>query len=182
VTQPHPTSPDALRYPLGRFSRPASLTAEERDTALRTLEHLPGELRRTMAGLSDEQIDTPYREGGWSLRQVVHHVADSHLNAYARVRLALTEDWPAVTRYSESAWAELPDARTAPVEPSLQMIDAVHTRWTALLRALPQEAWSRGYRHPESGEQTVAQVVALYAWHGRHHLAHATGLRERRGW
>ncbi len=169
---------DVLRYPVGRFSRPAQLSDDERARALDILERLPEDLRAAVAELSDAELDTPYREGGWTLRQVVHHVADSHLNAYARMRLALTEDWPMIKPYEEAAWAELEDARTMPVSVSLGLLDALHARWLRLLRAVPAEAWQgRGYRHPETGEQTLGQVLALYAWHSRHHVGHIKGAQ-----
>jgi uncharacterized damage-inducible protein DinB len=172
-----------LRHPIGKFVRPSVLTLQERDGALQRITELPKELRAAVAGLSESQLDTPYREGGWTVRQTVHHVADSHLQATARVRLALTEDWPAITPYKENLWAELNDARTQPVEVSLQLLDSLHARWVTLLRSLDESGWSkRGYKHPESGNQTVEQVAALYAWHGRHHTAHITSLRERMGW
>lgn len=172
-----------LRYPIGKFVRPANLTQQEREEVMQRIADLPAKLRHAVSGLSESQLDTPYREGGWSVRQTVHHVADSHMQATARVRLALTEDWPAITPYKENLWAELADARTQPVEVSLQLLDALHARWVAVLRSLDETGWSkRGYKHPESGKQTVEQVAALYAWHGRHHTAHITSLRERMGW
>ena len=172
-----------LRHPIGKFVRPATLTQQEREEAIQNIAQLPKKLRAAVAGLSESQLDTPYREGGWTVRQTVHHVADSHMQATARVRLALTEDWPAITPYKENVWAELEDARTLPVEVSLQLLDSLHTRWVTLLRSLDESAWSkRGYKHPESGNQTIEQVAALYAWHGRHHTAHITSLRERMGW
>ena len=129
------------------------------------------------------QLDTPYRDGGWTVRQTIHHVADSHMQATARMRLALTEDWPKITPYQENLWAELPDVPVEPVETSLQLLAALHARWTTLLQSLPDADWSgRGYSHPESGKLAIEQIVALYAWHGRHHTAHITALRERMGW
>lgn len=172
-----------LRNPIGKFVRPATLTPQEREEAIQKIAELPKKLRSAVDGLSESQIDAPYRDGGWTVRQTIHHVADSHMQAIARMRLALTEDWPAITPYQENVWAELEDARTLPVEVSLQLLDSLHTRWVTLLRSLDDSSWSkRGYRHPESGNQTVEQVAALYAWHGRHHTAHITSLRERMGW
>ncbi len=171
------------RYPIGKFVRSASLTQAEREEALKTIAELPEKIRNAVRGLSETQLNTPYREGGWTVRQTVHHVADSHMQASGRVRMALTEDWPTITPYSESLWAELSDARTQPVETSLQLLDALHARWVAALRSLDDAGWTqRGYKHPESGAQNLEQVTAMYAWHGRHHTAQITALRERMGW
>ncbi|MGI8770386.1 MAG: YfiT family bacillithiol transferase [Acidobacteriaceae bacterium] len=161
------------RYPVGRFERPARLTHEQRSAMITTLEGLPAGLRALTGGLSDAQLERHYRPGGWTVRQLVHHVADSHLNAYARMRLALTEASPAIKPYDESKWAELEDARTLPVAPSLALLEALHQRWVVLLRSLDDRQWMRTYRHPEMGEQTMEQVLALYDWHSRHHLGHA---------
>lgn len=169
------------RYPVGRFSR-AAANVSDHGSAIATLAALPETLRLAVEGLSDAQLDTPYREGGWTVRQLVHHIADSHMNAYVRIRLALTEDWPGIKPYDEKAWAELPDARTAPVPVSLDLIDGLHARWAALLRTLSGEQWERGYVHPQNGRQTIAEAAALYAWHSRHHVAHITELRKRRNW
>ena len=139
-------------------------------------------LRQAVAGLNDEQIDTPYREGGWTVRQVVHHVADSHMNAYVRARLTLTEDRPLVQPYDEKVWAVLHDARTAPIEPSLALIEGLHARFVALLRSLSPSDFTRTFRHPETGEWSLERLVAFYAWHGKHHTAHIRSLRERMGW
>lgn len=158
------------------------LTAQDRAASLQTLYLLPKRLRAAVDDLSAEQLDTPYREGGWTVRQLVHHLADSHLNAYARVRLALTEDWPAITPYNEALWAELSDARTGPIAPSLELLTSLHTRWVALLTSLPEEDWQRGYVHPKGGRQTLEHVLAVYDWHSRHHLAHITSLRARMHW
>ncbi len=173
---------DELRFPIGRFKRREALTPQDRSAALQTLSQLPDSLREAIEDLSDEQLDTPYREGGWTVRQLVHHLADSHLNSYARMRLALTEDWPAITPYKESLWAELPDARRGPIAPSLDLLRGLHTRWVALLASLDEPAWKRGYVHPENGRQTLEQGLALYDWHSRHHLAHVTALRTRMLW
>jgi uncharacterized damage-inducible protein DinB len=173
---------DAQRYPIGKFSRPSALSPQDHKAAIATLAALPENLRSAVSGLSPQQLDTPYREGGWTVRQLVHHVADSHLNAYARIRLALTEDWPTIKPYDQNLWAELPDARTAPVEVSLELLDALHRRLTLLLSSLTEAEWQRGYVHPEGGRQTVTQVLALYDWHSRHHVAHVTELRKRMRW
>jgi hypothetical protein len=143
---------------------------------------LPENLRSAVSDLTEVQIDTPYREGGWTVRQLVHHVADSHMNAYVRTRLALTEDWPTIKPYDQKLWAELTDARTLPLEVSLELLESVHSRWVALLETLSDEQWQRGYKHPESGMEKLYQVVAVYDWHSRHHVAHVTALRKSRGW
>ncbi len=170
------------RYPIGNFVRPAVIDAEHLDGAIAILAALPENLRSAVNGLTDFQIDTPYREGGWTVRQLVHHVADSHMNAYVRTRLALTEDWPTIKPYEEKLWAELADARTLPVEVSLELLEPLHRRWVALLESLTAEQWKRGYNHPESGRQDLAQVISMYAWHSRHHAAHITALRKSKGW
>jgi len=172
---------DDLRYPIGRFSAPASSLPGDRAAHIQTLRELPERLRAAVSGLSDSQLDTPYREGGWKVRQVVHHVPDSHINCYVRFKLALTEDWPTIKPYDEGAWANLPDSRL-PVEVSLQLIAALHGRWVALLEALSEDDFQKGYVHPEMGRQNLAQVLALYDWHSRHHTAHITSLRARQGW
>ena len=174
-------TPD-LRYPLGKFKFPDSVSPTERANFVHQITEAPALLRAAVAGLRDEQLDTPYRPDGWTVRQVVHHVPDSHLNSYIRYRLALTEDEPTIKAYDESRWAELPDARTAPVELSLTLLESVHRRWVALLGALTEQDWKRSFRHPQLGLLTLEKNAALYAWHGRHHVAHVTGLRERMGW
>ena len=171
-----------LRYPVGRLAIPASSSAADRATHIETLRQLPERLRQAVAGLDDSQLDTPYREGGWTVRQVVHHVADSHANAYVRVKLALTEDWPTIKPYDEAAWAELADARSLPVDVSHDLIAALHTRWISLWASLEEKDFERGYVHPASGRQNLAQVLATYEWHSRHHTAHITSLRQRMGW
>lgn len=175
------TTPDDLRYPVGRFDGRSAATAEARAAAIAELRALPGSLRAAVAGLSDAQLDTPYREGGWTVRQVVHHVADSHMNAFIRFKLALTEDWPTIKPYDEAAWARLPDS-ALPLEPSLALIGALHTRWVALVEPLAESDFARGYTHPENGRQSLATALAIYAWHSRHHTAHITALRTRMGW
>lgn len=172
-----------LRYPIGKFVRPESLTVPQRAEAIATLAAFPKTLQDAVTGLNDSQLDTPYRDGGWTPRQVVHHVADSHTQATSRIRKALTEDWPTIQPYEEAEWAKLEDARTMPVETSLAILTGLHARWVVLLRSLNEEQWTRrGYKHPQSGAQTLEQVLALYAWHSRHHTAHITGLRQRMGW
>ncbi len=169
------------RYPIGKFQRPHSIAAADRADAIAVLAELPVQLRSAVGGLSDRQLDTPYRDGGWSVRQVVHHLADSHMNALVRVKLALTEDWPTVKPYDEAAWATLADT-TMPIDCSLDLVESLQTRWVKLLQSLDEPQWKRGFDHPESGRQTIEQVTALYAWHSRHHTAHITRLRERKGW
>jgi hypothetical protein len=171
-----------LRYPVGKFSPPATLTPEARTTAVEVIAQAPARLRASVAGLTNEQLDEPYRPGGWTVRQVVHHVADSHLNAYVRLRLALTEQRPTIRPYDESLWAELADARSLPVEVSLSLLESLHSRWVSLLKSLPPDAFERPYVHPETGEHTLNYLVAMYAWHSRHHVAHVTSLRQRMGW
>jgi hypothetical protein len=174
---------ERLRYPLGRFAYQGPQTAEQRRDCIARIEAAPAAIRRAVDGLDEPQLDTPYREGGWTVRQVVHHVPDSHLNAYTRFRLALTEATPTIRPYQEHLWAELPDARKAPIELSLALLDALHRRWVLLLRSLGPAEWSLRYLHPEHGrEWTLDEVLAMYAWHGEHHTAHITRLRERMGW
>ncbi len=170
------------RYPIGKFRRPTQVDAEQREQHLATLAGLPQALRAAVAGLNDAQLDTPYRDGGWTVRQVVHHVADSHMNMSTRVRLALTEEWPVIKPYDEAAWARLEDARLLPVEWSLTILDGLHERLVVLLRGLAEDQWQRGYAHPENGRTTLEQAAALYDWHSRHHVAHITALRQRMGW
>lgn len=175
-------SDDDLRYPVGRFEPPAHVTPEERKRYIARLELLPSELRTAVAGLSDTRLNTAYRPDGWTLRQVVHHVADSHLNGYVRFRWALTEDEPDIKTYDQEKWAELGDARQMSIVPSLALLDALHMRWVRLCRSLSDDAWHRAFVHPKSGRMTLLDALALYAWHGRHHTAHITTLREREGW
>jgi uncharacterized damage-inducible protein DinB len=171
-----------LSYPIGRFDFQQAVAPELRQHLIAEIEAAPACLRAAVKGLSEEQLDTPYRPGGWTVRQVVHHVPDSHLNSYTRFRLALTEDEPPVKGYDEKLWAELPDARSAPVEISLALLDALHVRWVALLKSMTDADFHRSFRHSELGLVRLDTILALYAWHGRHHVAHITGLRERIGW
>ena len=175
-------SDEALRYPIGKFQRPGAVSQAERDRYLNDIEEAPRRLRAAVAGLTAEQMDTRYREGGWTVRQVAHHLPDSHLNAYARMKLALTEDTPTIKPYDEARWAELSDSRTTPVETSLAMMEALHERWGHLLRGMRESDFGRTVMHPEMGALTVDDLLALYAWHGRHHVAQITGLRHRRAW
>jgi uncharacterized damage-inducible protein DinB len=163
---------DDLRFPIGRFALPGTLTDSDRAAAMIAIESTPANVRAAIAHLSDAQLDTPYRPVGWTLRQVVHHLPDSHLNAYVRFKLALTEDVPPVKPYREAAWAALPDSRTTPVETSLRMLDALHERWLHVLRAMSPGDFARKVNHPENGEMSLDTLLALYAWHGAHHTAH----------
>lgn len=174
---------EELRYPIGRFAYAGPQTTARRDDCIARIEAAPAALRRAVEGLDQRQLDTPYREGGWTLRQVVHHVPDSHLNAYTRCRLALTESTPTIRPYHEDRWATLADARGAPIEISLALLEALHRRWTILLRSLGPAEWDRRFLHPEQGREfALDELLALYAWHGEHHTAHITGLRARMGW
>jgi len=170
-----------LRYPVGRFSAPAVSDAGVRAAQIETLRLLPVRLRAAVAGLSEPQLDTPYRDGGWTVRQVVHHIADSHANSYVRFKLALTEDSPTIKPYDEGAWARLPDSRQ-PIEPSLVWITGLHQRFAGLLESMSEEDFQRGFIHPERGRMNLATNLAIYEWHSRHHTAHITSLRARKGW
>jgi hypothetical protein len=172
-----------LRYPVGRFHLDGEVTDERRAGWIAEIASLPGRMRAAVAGLTPEQLDTPYRPGGWTVRQVVHHVPDSHLNAYVRCKLALTEDRPTIKPYDEARWAELADARETPIEVSLMLLELLHERWVRLLRSLGPTELARSFVHPEHGRTlTLDWVLAQYAWHGRHHVGHITSLRERQGW
>ena len=175
------TELDDLRYPIGRLSAQAGGTAATRSAHIQALRLLPGQLRAAVSGLSDAQLNTPYREGGWTVRQTVHHLADSHANSFIRFKLALTEDWPTIKPYDEAAWARLADSDT-PIEGSLTFIDALHQRWVALLESMTEQDFQKGFVHPVNGRQNLERALAIYEWHGRHHTAHITGLRTRNGW
>lgn len=171
-----------LSYPIGKFKWEGDATDEKRQQFIDEIASTPSRLRAAVEGLSQEQIDTPYRPGGWTVRQVAHHLADSHLNSYIRFRLALTEHEPTVKPYDENQWAELSDARTAPVELSLALLESLHERWVLLLRSLKAEDFERAFRHPDLGLMSLDKNLGLYSWHGSHHIAHITALRERQGW
>jgi uncharacterized damage-inducible protein DinB len=171
-----------LRYPIGEFVWPAASDAARRAEYIGAIEQLPARLREAVSGLTDAQLDTPYRLGGWTVRQVVHHVADSHINAYVRFRFTLTEDLPALKGYNEALWAEIADARSGPVEVSLTLLDSLHRRWVMMLRSLTAVQFERAFHHSELGQVTLDRNLALYAWHGAHHTAHVASLRERMGW
>jgi hypothetical protein len=170
------------RYPIGTYVPPEQVTPELRLQAIDTIAEAPAKLRAAVQGLTEMQLDTPYREGGWTVRQVAHHVPDSHMNAYVRCRLALTEEEPTIKTYQEGRWAELIDAKSAPVEISLALMEPLHDRWVRLLRSLRAEDFTRKFRHPQHSLQTLDWMVFLYAWHGQHHTAHITELRRQKGW
>jgi DinB superfamily len=170
------------RYPIGKFEMPKEITSALRQTAIAEIADTPAKMRAAAKGLTDAQLETPYRDGGWTVRQVVHHVPDSHINAYIRVRFALTETEPTIKPYEENVWANLDDAKNAPVEVSLNLLDALHDRWARLLRSLKPEQYARTLIHPEHGVRTVDWLLFLYAWHGRHHTAHITELRKQKSW
>jgi hypothetical protein len=171
-----------LRYPIGKFEWPASVSPADLRRAIDDIAALPAQLRQSVEGLDDAKLDTPYRPDGWTVRQLVHHVADSHMNSYVRFRLAVTENEPTIKPYDEKAWAKLADSVTGPVGLSLDLVDAMHRRWVLLLESFGPSEWSRSFRHPERGPMRVDVTAALYAWHGRHHVAHVTALRHREGW
>jgi len=173
---------NGLRYPIGKFQWEDGLSDARRHEMIDQIAEAPAKLRAAVAGLTEQQLDTPYRDGGWTVRQVVHHLPDSHLHAYVRFKLALTEDQPTVKTYDEKRWAELVDAKTAPVETSLTLLESLHRRWVMLLKSLRTEDFKRKLQHPELGELTLEGYLGTYAWHGRHHVAHITGLRERMAW
>ncbi|MBI2685938.1 MAG: putative metal-dependent hydrolase [Acidobacteria bacterium] len=170
------------RYPIGKFQYDGPLTPEQRSTMIEAIENTPVELRKSIRGLVDEQLATPYRDGGWTVRQLIHHVADSHINAYCRFRLALTEDNPTIKPYEEQLWAELSDGAKAPIGLSLAILDALHVRWSMLLRSLTPEEFARPVTHPASGQHSIDWLLAVYSWHGAHHTAHVTELRKAKGW
>ena len=171
-----------LQYPIGRFSFHGTATDDQVQQAIGEIAEAPAKLRAAVEGLTPEQLNTPYRPGGWIVRQIVHHLPDSHLNSYCRFKLALTEDKPVIRAYHEDRWAELEEARTAPVEVSLALLESLHRRWVLMLNSLASSDFQRTFRHPDIGVVSLAQNVCLYAWHGRHHTAHITSLREREGW
>lgn len=174
--------PADLRFPIGKLSFDASISRSDYPKLIAQIAETPGALRSAVAGMSRDQLETRYRPGGWTVKQVVHHLPDSHLNAYTRFKLALTEDEPAVKAYDEAKWAELPDSQRVPIEVSLDLLASLHLRWVVLLRGMDGADFQRGLKHPVRGLMTLAQLLALYAWHGRHHVAHITALREREGW
>ncbi len=177
------TNTEDLRYPVGTYSPQTKVTPEELKRFIETFESFPLSLRRAVENLSEEQLDTPYREGGWTVRQVVHHVVDSHMNGYVRMKLALTEDIPTIKPYLEARWAELDDYKTTPIGLSLDLLELLHRRWAIVMRSLTAEQLKRKFHHPDSGEDsTLDNHIGLYAWHSGHHLAHVTNLLKRKGW
>ncbi|MBM4194240.1 MAG: putative metal-dependent hydrolase [Gemmatimonadetes bacterium] len=179
MTTPAATDP---RFPVGKFAPPAAYDDAFRAAAIATLVALPANLRTALSGLTDAQLATPYRDGGWTVRQVVHHLADSHVNSYIRLRFALTTERPTIMPYPEEVWAELPDAKNGPIDTSLNILDGLHARWTMLLKSLKPAEFGRVWVHPDHGERTVDWMTALYSWHSRHHTAHVTELRRAKGW
>lgn len=171
-----------LRYPVGTFSFEGTLSNEKRQAMIDQIAETPQRMRSAVNGLTEEQLNTPYRPDGWTVRQVVHHVPDSHLNSYVRFKLALTQEHPTIIAYDENVWANLEDARNAPIDVSLDLLESLHRRWVLFLRSLKGEDFLRTFNHPEIGTVSVDKNIALYAWHGRHHVAHITALRERNGW
>jgi hypothetical protein len=170
------------RYPIGKFHYDGPPTPAQKQDFMDDIAQTPANLRAAIKGFSDAQLGTPYREGGWTVRQVVHHLPDSHMNSYVRFKLALTEDEPTIKPYAEDRWAELADTRATPVEVSLTLLDSLHDRWVRLLRSMTPEDWKRTFRHPELGPMALEKTLAIYAWHGRHHVAHITELRKRMSW
>lgn len=170
------------RYPIGPFRPDSNPTSESRRRHIQQIQELPSRFRQAVAGLSSQQLDTPYREGGWTVRQVIHHVPDSHINAYIRCKLALTEDKPTIKPYDEGAWAKMKDVELTPIDVSLGILETIHARWLTILRTLQPEEFARQFTHPEAGLKDVDWLVALYSWHGNHHLAHITSLKERMNW
>jgi hypothetical protein len=171
-----------IRYPVGRFTWSGFNTPDQRAAAIDDIAAAPVKMRSAVEGLTEAQLDTPYREGGWTVRQVVHHVPDSHMNSYIRFKFALTEHEPTIKPYDEAVWANLIDAKTAAIAPSLSLLEGLHHRWALLLRSLSDDDVKRKFNHPELGIVTLDQYIALYAWHSKHHVAHITSLREREGW
>ena len=170
------------QYPIGKFQAPANISDQERQAFIQQIAEAPAALWSAAEGLSEQQIDTPYREGGWTVRQVVHHLADSHMNAFVRFKLAMTEQQPTVKTYDQERWAQLADAKAVPIVVSLNLFDSVHKRFVTLLRSMSPADFARTMNHPEQGIVNLDRYLALYAWHGRHHVAHITSLRERKGW
>jgi hypothetical protein len=171
-----------LRFPIGEFKRVANTTEEQRRQFIEAIADAPTHLAAAVEGLGSQQLDTPYRPGGWTVRQLVHHIPDSHMNMYVRFKLALTEDEPVIKPYNEALWAELADSKQTPTDVSLMLLETLHTRWVVLMQSLAPSDWKRKFHHPERGTLALDDTLALYAWHGRHHVAHITSLRERNGW
>ena len=170
------------RYPIGKFDRNINVTKEMRSDCIKTIETLPSQLRTEVENLSEQQLDTPYRDGGWTIRQVIHHLPDSHINSYVRFKLALTEDNPRIKTYEEHLWAELPDTFKSPIDVSLNLLESLHTRWAILLRSLTDEQLEKTFQHPEWGDINLDKTLALYTWHSKHHLVHISELKKKMGW
>jgi DinB superfamily len=170
-----------LRYPVGERPQQISYSSQEREVLIQTIEDAPENLARAVADFSISQLDTPYREGGWTVCEVVHHMADSHINGFVRMKLALTEDTPTISTYERNEWPKLADSRM-PIDASVMLLTALHARWTVLLRSILDQDWTRAFRNPQTGLITLEHALAIYDWHSRHHVAHITGLRERMGW
>lgn len=170
------------RYPIGKFNRNITVTKEMQNDFINTIEVLPSQLRKEVENLTQQQLDTPYRNDGWTIRQVIHHLPDSHINSYVRFKLALTEDNPTIKTYEEHLWAELPDTFNTPISVSLNLLESLHIRWAILLRSLADEDFNKTLQHPEWGNITLNTMLALYDWHCRHHLAHITELKKKMGW
>jgi uncharacterized damage-inducible protein DinB len=171
-----------LRYPIGKCPSKSVLTPDERRAAIDAIAETPDRLKAAIAGLSPQQLDTPYRPGGWTVRQLIHHLPDSHMNSYVRFKLALTEDEPTIKPYDEALWAKLNDSQETPIEVSLTLLEALHKRWVTLLRGMRPEDFARRLKHPERGTMTLDDALTTYSWHGKHHVAHITSLRHRMGW
>lgn len=171
-----------LRFPIGNFNPPETIPTEMRDDFIQTIEELPAKLRAVVSDLTDEQLDTPYRPEGWTVRQLVHHIADSHINSFCRFKLGLSEDSPTIKPYDEAVWANMTDSKNAPIDLSLNIIDGVHARWTMILKSMTRNDFERKINHPERGTMSLNAMLALYDWHSRHHTAHITRLRQRNGW
>ncbi len=174
--------PEKLKYPIGRVNVPSEITQSRRNTFIKEIADLPESLRSAVNGMSVEKLDTPYRPDGWTIKQVVHHLADSHLNSYIRFKMALTEEEPTIKPYHEDRWAELADSRNTPIEISLTLLDALHAKWVILMQSLSDQEFERAFRHPDLGIVTLNKALAIYAWHGKHHVAHITCLRDSKGW
>jgi uncharacterized damage-inducible protein DinB len=182
MASPFADHPDKVRYPVGEFGIDPEVTTSKRGRWLQQMAEMPAGLTAALSGLDDSQLGTPYREGGWTPRQVVHHLADAHMNGFVRFKLALTEDLPPIKTYEEALWAETADGRDAPVDASLRLLAALHERWTILLVSLSEPQFGRAFDHPQRGLMTIDKAIQLYAWHGIHHSAHITSLRARQGW
>ena len=171
-----------LRYPIGKSTFTPNMSREHRAALIQQIAEAPAQLRAAVKGLNPKQLNTPYRPGGWTVRQVVHHLPESHMNAYLRFKWGLTENGPTIKPYDENAWSQTPEVQSTPVECSLAIVASLHERWVNLLNSIPEDAWQRTVEHPENGTMSLEKLLALYAWHGRHHIAHITELRKRNGW